>query len=214
MIISILEYRKLLENHAYDDYLQLSKWLDEERKKLEDSDLPFKQWQFKNDQLMKLYWQKKRDIQKRSTDLFALQGNIKSKYLYHYTDADSLIGILEENLMYDSGEGISFTTNGNLYKRGFIFWWPGEYSKGKTHENIGIRIKFDYNLMKQNKIKFKKGNEDLGTHEGEEELRCMDFEIPEIQQYIIEVAIFKNKEPKYTQLIQILENMKIKYIKI
>jgi hypothetical protein len=133
-----------------------------------------------------------------------------SRYIYHYTTGDSLIYIIEDNEMYGD-DGISFTTHPNLYKRGFVFWYPNKYSKGRHHGNVGVKIKFDFNEMKNDGLKFKKGSENLGTHGGEEELRLITYELNNPIKYIKEIILFKDKEENYLELSNILKNKNINF---
>lgn len=202
----------LNENKAYDDLLSLKKWFDEENKKLEKIK-DYKTKKFKSKLLQKQFFHLKNEIIKKENP-FGIEGDMSSNYIYHYTDGESLFGIITESMLMGGGDeygGISFTTHPNLYKRGFVFWHPNEYSKGKHHGNIGVRIKFDFNQMKKDGLRFRKGSENMGTHSGEEEIRLLKDELENPIKYIKEIIIFKNKEEKYLELSNLLKKTNIKH---
>lgn len=198
------------ENKYYDKYISLQQWYKEERNKL-DSIKDFKKWKLKSDLLFKQYLKKKEELTKQK-DILGLSGDINSKYVYHYTDVQSLISILEENLMISSGEGISFTSHPNLYKRKFTFWHGNEYTKPRNYTNIGIKMKFDFTQMKKDGYKFIKGNDELGTYPGEEEIALINSNLENVIKYLKEVIIFKNKVDNISELVKLLNKFNIKYI--
>lgn len=200
----------ILENKSYDELLKLKKWYEEEKNKIEKID-NYKIWKYKSDKLLKKYISLMSDLNSKHDDLYALKGDLNSKYIYHYTNGDSLLSIIEDDTIESGGEGISFTTNSNLYKNGFIFWHSNEYSKGRNHTNTGVKIKLDFDLLKSDGYKFKQGNENIGTNEGEEELRYRGDEINNISKYIVEIIIFKNKESNFNEIETILREKGIKY---
>lgn len=199
------------ENKAYDEYISLKKWYKEEKEKIEHI-RDFKKWGLKSKLLFKQYLDKKKEIFNKQNDVFALGGDIDSKYLYHYTDGQSLIDMLEENIMIASDDGISFTTHPNLYKRKFTFWHGNQYTKARDYTNIGIKMKFNFIQMKKDGYVFKKGNEDMGTYEGEEEIRLINSSLENPIKYLEEVIIFKNKEENISDVEKILNKHNIKYI--
>ena len=142
---------------------------------------------------------------------YALAGNMNARYIYHYTNYDSLQNIIKDNVMYTSESGISYSSNPNLYKRGFIFWHSSKYSEGKNHLNTGIKMKFDFNLMKSDNLRFRAGNENMGTHAGEEEIGLMSDELNNVKKYLVEVIIFKQKEKNYKLAEELLKKEGIKY---
>ena len=198
----------LTENEVYDKILKLDDWHSDEQSKI-DKITDFKKWKYYTDRHTKIYFNKRNELTKEP-DAFSLGGNMKSNFIYHYTDYDALKNILTDNIMYTGENGISYSSNSNLYKRGFIFWHASQYSKGKNHTNIGIKMKFDFNLMKQDKLKFRSGNENMGTSSGENEIRLMIDELENPIKYISEVIVFKSKEENYQEAIEILNNYKIK----
>jgi hypothetical protein len=64
--------------------------------------------------------------------------------------------------------------------------------------------------MKQDKLKFRSGNENMGTSSGENEIRLMIDELDNPIKYITEVIVFKSKEENYQEAIELLNNYKIK----
>lgn len=198
------------EEKNYDKLIKINQWYEDEKEKI-NKIKNFKLWNFKTKNLSKIYFKLINDLDKNDDDLYALRGNINNKYLYHYTNGDSLISILEDDVIETGGDGISFTTNSNLYKRGFVFWFSNEYSKGRNHTNTGVKIKLDFNKLKSNGYKFKVGNEYMGTHEGEEEIRYLGDEINNITNYIIEVILFREKESNIDEVENILKLKNIKY---
>jgi hypothetical protein len=200
----------ILEEKAYDKMLKLKQWYEIEKEKL-NKITNYKLWHFRHDALGKKYLKLMHELNIENDDLYNIKGNLNSKYIYHYTSGDSLIGILEDDNIVSGGEGISFTTNSNLYKNGFIFWHSNEYSKGRNHTNTGVKIKLDFNLLKSDGYKFKQGNEDMGTNAGEEEIRFRGEEITNITKYIVEIIILKNKESNYEELETLLNNKNIRY---
>lgn len=208
---------KLYEDHVYDKLQQLRSKYDKESSKIRnDKSLNHKQFKFKSDRLMRQYFKDTDALTKQSNDPYALKGDPTVKYIYHYTTVENLIGILEEDIMYESGEGVSFTSNPNLYKRGFVFWWASQYDKGRGSSNAGAKIKFDFQKMKKD-YRFNLGSEDKGTHEGEEELYVLK-DIENVTDYIVEVIILTEKESdpnlieKCTKLLQKKNNIKYKII--
>ncbi|TXG75751.1 hypothetical protein E6Q11_06840 [Candidatus Dojkabacteria bacterium] len=195
----------LNENKAYDDLLSLEDWYNEENDKL-NAIKDFKVWKIKTKLLQKQYFNKKKEITKRENP-FGVQGDMNAKYLYHYTDGGALISIINDNVLIGGGDeygGISFSTHPNLYKRGFVFWYPNEYSKGRHHGNVGVKIKFDFDEMKNDGLKFRKGSENIGTHSGEDEIRLREDELENPIKYIKEIIIFKDKEKTYLALSNLL----------
>jgi hypothetical protein len=200
----------ILEEKGYDKMLKLKQWYETEKEKL-NKITNYKLWKFRTGLLTKKYYELMHKLNIENDDLYNIKGNLNSKYIYHYTSGDSLIGILDDDTILGDGEGISFTTESNLYKNGFIFWHSNEYSKGRDHTNTGVKIKLDFNLLKSDGYKFKQGNEDMGTHEGEAEIRFWGEEINNITKYIVEVIILKNKESNYEELETLLHEKNIKY---
>lgn len=199
----------LIEEKAYDELMALKKWYNEEKDKI-DKIKNLKKWKLKSDLLFKQYMNKKSEIEKKKNP-YGLKGDIKANFIYHYTDGNSLIGIINDNAMIGSDEGISFTTHPNLYKREFVFWHSNKYSKGRHYGNIGVKMKFDFNKMKNDGLKFKIGSEDLGTYAGEDEIRLLKNELNNPLKYLVEIIIFKDKEDNYLELSKLLNSKNIKH---
>lgn len=202
----------LNENKTYDELLSLKKWYDEKNEKLNNIK-DFKIWKLKSKLLQKQYFNKKNEIIKKENP-FGLEGDMNVNYIYHYTNGDSLVDIIKNNILIGGGDeygGISFTSHPNLYKRGFVFWYPNKYSEGKHHKNVGVKIKFDFNQMKTDGLKFRKGSENIGTHAGEDEIRLKQNELDNPIKYIKEIILFKDKEQNYLELLNLLINNNIKY---
>lgn len=205
-------FKYINEQKAYDKIISLDKWYKDEDTKLK-SEPDFKIWKIKHDRLFKQYLKRKEELNKKN-DAFSLKGDLNANFIYHYTTVSALFNILTDNEMIGGGDeygGISFTSHPNLYKRGFIFWHPSENSEGRHHGNVGIKIKFDFNMMKNDGFNFKPGNSKMGTNSGEEELRLLDDEIQNPIKYIKEVIIFTSKDKNYNSLIDLLQNNNIKY---
>lgn len=202
----------LNENDLYDKLLKLEKQYEEEQKKI-DQIVDFKTWNLKTKLLFNHYLNEKSKITNKKNP-YSLEGDMSASYIYHYTTGESLINIIDENILMGGGDeygGISFTTHPNLYKRGFVFWHPNEYSEGKHNGNVGVKIKFDFNKMKKDGLKFKIGSENIGTLPGENELRLKQNELSDPLKYISEIIIFKNKEKNYRELSSILKTKNIKF---
>jgi hypothetical protein len=199
----------LIENQTYDEILSLKKWYEEETKKLDDIK-DFKTWSIKSKLLQKQYFDKMNKLTKKENP-YGLEGDMNANYIYHYTNGNALEEIIEDNVLISGDDGISFSSNPNLYKRSFVFWFPNKYSEGKYHGNIGVKIKFDFNQMKKDGLKFRKGSENMGTHSGEDEIRLMEYELENPIKYIKEIIIFKDKENDYLKLSKLLDNKNIKY---
>ncbi len=204
----------LIEGHIYNKLLDLEKQYNEQAKELEKIQ-DYKIWKLKSKRLFSQYLLSKQKLLNGQHDVFALKGNMNSKYLYHYTNADNLLHILKDNYMIDSGEGtVSFSTNPNLYKRGFIFWHPSKYSEGRHSLNSGVKIKLDFDKLKKDNYVFKLGSENHGTHFGEEEIYAKTDALENIRDYIIEIIILTSKETNKEipdKLKKYLEKTNIKF---
>lgn len=84
------------------------------------------------------------------------------------------------------------------------------YNDGKHDGNIGIKIKLDFNKIKNDAIDFTLGSSDIGTHRGEYEIRVND-DIENIRKYIKEVIVFKEKDTMFNKSIKYLTKYNIKY---
>lgn len=178
----------------------------------------FNAYQKRIDKVHKIYFSKMGELDKAKKDYLGLEGDVNSKYLYHYTTTFNLLSILEENTLNPNDEVwdiISFTTNPNLWKRGFVFYHGRD---GKNHTNVGARITFDFNKLKE-KYKYKVGSEYSGVNVGEEEivLKVGDGGLSPVMPYIVEILIIKAKvitpldKKYYDEMIEILDKSGIKY---
>lgn len=180
------------EVSKYDQILRLKAWHKEMSDKI-DKETDYKRWKLLTDRQNRLYLNKMNELTKGGDDIYELGGDMKSRYIYHYTDDSSLLNILKDEVMITGNIGISFSSNSNLYKRGFVFWYPSKYSKGRYAGNTGIKMKFDFDKMKGDGLKFKRGSEGIGTHSGENEILYLGDEIDNISKYLIEIIIFRDK---------------------
>lgn len=177
--------------------VELKKYMD----KVKDQDkrtLIFNAFQKRFKLLFTNYSQSQKQLYaKYGEQVYAMQGDINAKYLYHYTSVFNTLNIIEENEIYPNQENdsiISFSTNANLWKTGFTFTFGNERHQGVTDSNTPVRIEFDFNKLKE-KYKYGKGNESVDTHVGEEEiyLKVNGESLTPIIPYIVSVLILKAK---------------------
>lgn len=214
LIKQLLRESLINETTPTDKLGELNQWFEEEKLKLKQIKNN-KLWHLKHDLLYKYYHKLRNDIEKKyGDDLYGLAGNINASYLYHFTTGEYLADILEDNQLVTGERGISFTTDGNLYKSKFIFYHPTQYQDGKHWQNVGIRLKLNFKLMKDDGLPFKVGNEHMGTHVGEYEVRLRQDELDNLSKYLIEIAVFKDKEKNYVEIIKTLQSKNIKFILI
>ena len=205
-------------NIGFLKYKELKKWYDEEKIKNEKiSD--FKTYSIKSKLSFKRFTELQNELYREYGDtIYGLEGDLNVKYIYHFTGFDALQNIVYENtLIGDDFGGISLTSYANLYKHKFVFSHPDKYGEGRTYKNVPCRLKFDFNKMKNKGLKFVLGNENIGTYSGEFEIRLRKSELTHIDNYLLEVAIFKNKakninETNLTDLKEYLSNKGIKLI--
>ena len=184
--------------HTLDKINRLDDWYKEAKKEV-DKIKDYKTWKRKSRMLSLQYLKQKEQLTKLA-DPYALKGDVKANFIYHYTTTGSLIEILNEDTMIGSVDdygvmGVSFSTQPNLYKRKFIFWHPNKFDGGKHFKNVAIKIKYDFNEIKRDGHRYVKGGEDIGTSPGEEEIRIVGSEFENPIKYIREVIIFRQKEP-------------------
>ena len=212
----IREHLKKLvsENKAFTEYNKLESWyngIKQELEKIKD----YKTWKYKSKAYSREYIRLKGELDKKYGDeLYGLGGDDTVKYIYHYTTGNNLLDIIDSNELIGGGDeygGISFSSDGNLWRNKFVFYHPSEYSDGVTYRNVGIRLKFDFNKMKNDGFKFKRGNENIGSHYGEFEIRLRKDELPNISKYLVNITIIKDKEKNYLALIDFLDSHNIKY---
>lgn len=221
------EFRKKLgkdKNHEYrNQWIEFQNKIQEIGKSDELSDI-IKKWYNVDSSIhsLKNKWDAKveKKYNKISKDYLELEGDINSKYLYHFTTVENAYRILYDNMLIGGDENgdaaISFTTNKNLIARGVVFWYPSEYTEGKTSKNLSICFVFDFNKIKNDfKGKIKKGNEYIGTHVGESEIRLKLYEFDNIDKYLISIIIDKSKIGNhiedYRKVIDECKSKNIKY---
>ena len=204
-------------NIGFLKYDELKKWYDEEKEKNERI-LDYKSYTIKSKQAFKKFNQAYYKLYREYGDsIYGFGGDINARYLYHFTDLKALEDIISENTLIGSfGEGISFTSYANLYKHNFVFQHPSQDYEGRTHRNTPVRLKFDYNKMKNSGLKFVAGDEDIGTYYGEFEIRLPKLELTHIDNYLLEVAIFKSKTKdfKESDFIKLKEKLNNKGVKL
>lgn len=169
------------------------------------------------DAIMHKYNKLKDKLYLKTDDTFNMRGNLKSKYIYHYTTGYALYHIIEENKM--EGRTISFSTNNNLYKRKFIFSHPiDDMDDGRTHENVSVKIKLDLKKMIDDGFIFYQGDSSYGTYAGEEELYLKQSDIDtgnvdNVIKYIVEIFIISDKEfdSDVSELEYLLKSKNIRY---
>lgn len=212
LIKKLLRESLINETNPTDKLSDLNQWFEEEKEKLKLIKNN-KLWHLKHKSLYKEYNRLMNDLSKKyGDDLYGLAGDINATYVYHFTTGDYFLQIMEDNYLMTGDYGISFTTNANLYKSKFVFYHASEHYEGKNWKNVGIRMKFNFNLMKSDGLKFKKGNENVGTHFGEYEILLRQDELENVSKYLIEVAVFRDKEKKYEDIINFLKERNIKHI--
>jgi hypothetical protein len=205
-------------NIGFLKYEELKKWHEEEIAKNEQI-TDYKTYTIRAKQTAKKFNQASNELYREyGESIYGFSGDINVKYIYHFTNFHVVRNIVYENaLTGDLLDGISFTSYANLYKHKFVFSHPNEYSEGRTYKNVPCRLKFDFNKMKNNGLNFVLGNEDMGTYYGEFEIRLPKLELNNIDKYLLEVAIFKNKakyinETNLNELKEYLSNKGIKLI--
>jgi hypothetical protein len=203
--------RKYLnEDSVYIKRKNLKKWRDEELNKLKYTTDSKKNIfiNYQREKIEKTYNEKEKELLSKENP-YGHSGNINVSFIYHYTTGENLIGIINYNTLFPGAVNtVSFTTSGNLYKSGFTFWGGDDY---RGDGNVGVKIKFNFKLMKDDGIKFYVDGLHDSKKPGEFELRTHD-EIDNIKKYIIGIFIFKDKEENFIELTNFLNQRKIKYI--
>lgn len=222
-----MEFRKNLDRDKRIEYRK--QWVEfQEKMKLIGKEKELSQmhneWLDADSAIHKLKYKWDDEIEKKysklSKDYLEFGGDINSKYLYHFTRVDFAYRILSDNMLIGGDENgdaaISFTTNKNLINRGVVFWYPSEYTEGKTSKNLSVCFVFDFNKIKTDyNSKIKKGNEYIGTHVGESEIRLKLYEFDNVDKYLLSVIIDKdkigNQIDEYNKLIKECKSKNIKY---
>lgn len=212
----IREHLKKLvsENKAFTEYNKLESWyngIKQELEKIKD----YKTWKYKSKAYSREYIRLKGELDKKYGDeLYGLGGDVSVKYIYHYTTGNNLPSIINSDELLGGGNeygGISFSSDGNLWRNKFIFYHSSEYYEGVNYRNVGVRFKFDFNKMIADGYKFKRGSENIDTSYGEFELRLRKNELPNMSKYLVNITIIKDKEKDYIKLIEFLSSKNIKY---
>lgn len=153
-----------------------------------------------------------------SDEIYGMGGDVNVNEISHFTVVDSAINIIDDGYFMEGDDGgVAFTSNKNLVKqRKPVFYYPQSWGyEGKTHKNLSTQFILDFNKMKQDKLRFKRGNENIGTHYGEEEIRVYpkNGELllqPYLKKVIIDTSKEKNKET-IKKLVELLKNKSIPY---
>lgn len=135
------------------------------------------------------------DLVIKQPNSYGLAGDINAPITYHFTDPFSILNILDENSLYGEGEvsGVSTTTNKGLgHPELTTAQQYGKGNKALTFAEKGVRIDLDLQKLREDNIKIKVGNENLGTFEGEEELKIGGYEgIKDLSKYIKQIEVDK-----------------------
>jgi len=140
-------------------------------------------------QAAKQYMNSYQKFTSKFKDAYGFRGDLKSKYAYHLTNADRLLSILDDDVMYTGdNNGVSLSTFKNLIKRKPIF-----YHGSVDYTTIGAQIVFDLPKIIEDNYKIRLGADDdvIGTHFGEEELSIRS-EFENVSKYIVKVILFVN----------------------
>ena len=149
---------------------------------------------------------------------FGMAGDINVPEVSHFTTTDGAIDILDDGYIMQNDEGgVSTTSNKNLVKDiQPVFYHPQSSGyEGVTYRNLSTQFVLDFNKIKADGIKFKKGNENRGTHIGEDEIRIYpeDGEL-DVYKYLKKVIIDSEKKQNpesYNKLIEVLKEKNIQY---
>jgi len=168
----------------------------------------------------KFFMQKKFDLDKKypGDARFGMAGDINVSEVSHFTTTDGAIDILGDGYIMQNDEGgVSTTSNKNLVKDiNPVFYHPQSSGyEGVTYKNLSTQFVLNFNKIKADGIKFKKGNENRGTHIGEDEIRIYpeDGEL-DVYKYLKKVIIDSKKKQNpesYNKLIEILKEKNIQY---
>lgn len=198
------------------ELLKIRDWYNQEKERLEKSK-DFKKSYIKSLQNINTKVREENKIIKKYGDKlpYLFPGDENSNFIYHYTDIISFESIINSGEMYgDISNSVSFSSEPNLYKYKFIFSHPNNNGYfGRTHKNIDVKIKLDFNKMKENGVKYKLGDDNKGTHYGEQEIMIHSKYLTNIEIYIKEVILFKEKSENLGLLYGVTDILKEKNIK-
>jgi hypothetical protein len=106
----------------------------------------------------------------------------------------------------ESAGGACFTTDADLFKKGFSF--------GTNDLRCGIKMKLDFNKIKADRYEYILGDGDIGTVTAENEIRIRGH-LNDVKKYLLTVEVFPNKlaknEEEYTKAVEFLKQHNIKY---
>ena len=173
-----------------------------------------------SEKIGKFFLKKKMDLYKKyPTDAhFGMAGDVNVAEVSHFTTTEGAINILDDGYIMENEEGgVSTTTNKNLVKDiKPVFYHPqSDGYEGVTYKNLSTQFVLDFTKVKTDGIKFKKGNENRGTHIGEEEIRIYpeNGEL-DVYRYLKKVIIDSEKKQNpesYNKLIEMLKKKNIQY---
>jgi hypothetical protein len=138
-------------------------------------------------------------------------GFIKCDYCNNGCD-ECFHGSIECDYCFDTEEeylsagGSCFSTDGDLFKKGFCF--------AVDEKTAGIKMKLDFNKIKSDNYKYVLGDMDIGTVKAENEIRILG-ELKNVKKYLISVEVYPNKlsakQESFKQAIELLKKHNIKY---
>lgn len=228
-----LVYNDTLTSHKYfntgkNPYAGAHKLKTAAWEKLEkDNPQAYKEYVEKSDKLYNMFRavqnfsKKKRfglDKEFQSDEKYGMGGDVDANEVSHFTTTQNAISILRDGYFMEGDEGgVALTTNKDLVKqRKPVFYHPqGDWYEGTTHRNLSTQFVLDFNKMKQDGIRHKRGNENIGTHGGEEEIRVYtkEYELP-LHSYLKKVIFDPSKEKREElsqELIDVLKEKNIRY---
>jgi hypothetical protein len=146
-------------------------------------------------------------LRKKYPNMDGIRGDIKSKYAYHYTIYDNLDSIFTSNTLYTSGGSVSLTTNKDLMKRKPTFWYGAV-----NHKTLAVKFVLDLQKIIRDGYEILVGDDDLGTLEGEEELR-LRRDLKNLRKYIVKVIVYKSNisSSELKSTIDLLKQKNIPY---
>ena len=166
-LIDLRQVHRLMHTKESDELYERSK----------KGEITFKEASYEGgglgEKLFKKYFEEQ-NIINRQENSFGLAGDKNAIETFHFTDADSIINILEDNKFESYGDyaGLSTTTN-KFFDHPELtnVKWYGEGNKPFTFAMSGVRIDIDLEKIRQDNVRIRQGSEDIGTFIGEEELK-------------------------------------------
>lgn len=173
---------KIDENHAYDLMQANGEKFDDPNSRAK---IIFKEYMDNHNVLNK------------QPNSYGLAGDINKPITHHFTSPDAIANVLHENKFYGEGAegigGLSTTTDENFDhpSKNHVQWF-GEGNKPLHFNNA--RIDLDLDKLKQDGHRIRQGNEDLGTHHNEQELKIGGYNgIEDANKYIKAIHLDKSK---------------------